>query len=214
MSPVALSLVVALLATLVAAPPALVVGAWLARTQSPLKLPVQAASLAPLVLPPIVTGWALLVLFGARGPLSALPVAFTPAAAVLASATVGFPLFVRAVQLGFEGVDAGLEDAARVLGAPPGQVLRRVTLPLALPGILTGASLCFARALGEFGATILFAGNIDGSTRTLPLALFTALQTPGGESLAARYALVSVALSLVALGASELLRRRLIRWQA
>ncbi|MCB9679938.1 MAG: molybdate ABC transporter permease subunit [Alphaproteobacteria bacterium] len=211
MNPVLLSLTVASLATLAATVPAVALGTWLARRRGGLRLAVQAVVLAPLVLPPVVTGWVLLQLFGAHGPLAALRLPFTTAAAVVAGAVVGLPLYVRAVQLAVEAVDPGLEQAAATLGASPWRVLRTVTLPLALPGVVTGALLAFARALGEFGATILVAGNLPGTTRTLPLALFTALQTPGGEAEAARWAAWSLVLSLGALALAEVLARAVAR---
>jgi molybdate transport system permease protein len=134
--------------------------------------------------------------------------AFTTAAAVIASAVMGFPLMVRAVRLSFEHVDRGLEEVAHTLGASPARVFATVTLPLALPGILTGAMLAFARSLGEFGATIAFAGNIPGETRTVPLAVFGHMLSPGGEASAARLVVLSILLSVGALLASEVLARR------
>jgi molybdate transport system permease protein len=210
-SPLALSLVTATAATLLDLVPAIAAGAWLARTRSPARPVVQALVLAPLVAPPVTIGWALLRLFGRRGPLGALGLPFTPAAVVVACAVVAFPLLVRSVQLAVEQVDPRLVDAAATLGAPPARVLRTVLLPLALPGIATGAVLAFARALGEFGATALFAGNLPGRTRTVPLAVWAALQVPGGEVEATTLALVSLALSLGALAAAEVLSRALAR---
>ena len=134
--------------------------------------------------------------------------AFTMAAAVIASAVVGFPLFVRAIRQSVQAVDPGLEQAARTLGASPLRASWTVTLPLAMPGLWTGALLCFARSLGEFGATIVFAGNIEGSTRTLPLAIYRWLQVPGGEGPALRLAAVSVVLAVVAVILSEWTERR------
>jgi molybdate transport system permease protein len=162
----------------------------------------------------VVTGYGLLWLLGRRGPVGSVlqewlgvSLTFTTAGAVLAASVMALPLFVRAVRLGAEGVDPGLEEAARTLGASRWRALRTVTLPLALPGIAAGAALAFGRALGEFGATITFAGNIEGSTRTVPLALFGALQAPGGDATAARLAWVALALSLGAVVASEVLAR-------
>jgi len=170
----------------------------------------------PLVLPPVVVGYLLLLLLGRHGPLGgwldatfgiALP--FTWEGAALAAAVMAFPLMVRAMRLSIETVDRKLEAAARTLGATRVDVFLTVTLPLMLPGILTGALLAFARSLGEFGATITFVSNIPGETRTLPLALYSLIQTPGGEAGALRLAVLSVLLSLAALAASEVIARRL-----
>lgn len=170
----------------------------------------------PLVLPPVVVGYLLLVLFGREGPLGrllhalfgiALP--FTWQGAALAAAVMAFPLMVRAMRLSLEAVDRRLEAAARTLGARPAAVFVTITLPLMAPGIVVGAVLAFARSLGEFGATITFAANIPGETRTLPIALYTLIQTPDGETPALRLAILSVVLSLAALAASEVLARRL-----
>jgi len=170
----------------------------------------------PLVLPPVVVGYLLLLLLGRNGPLGRLlmdwfgvGLPFTWQGAALAAAIMAFPLMVRAMRLSLEGVDRRLEAAARTLGAPPLAVFATITLPLMAPGILVGALLGFARSLGEFGATITFAANIPGETRTLPLALYSLTQTPGGEGPALRLTVLSIGLSLVALGASELVARRL-----
>lgn len=170
----------------------------------------------PLVLPPVVVGYLLLVLLGRRGPLGSwlfetfgITLAFTWEGAALAAAVMAFPLMVRAMRLSFEAVDRKLETAARTLGASRLNVFLTVTLPLTLPGILAGAVLAFARSLGEFGATITFVSNIPGETRTLPLALYSLIQTPGGEAGAMRLAVLSVLLSLGALAASEFIARRL-----
>ena len=172
----------------------------------------------PLVLPPVVIGYGLLVLFGRQGPLGAwlyetlgITVAFTWRGAALAAAVMAFPLMVRAMRLSLEAVDRRLEAAARTLGASPVNVFLTVTLPLMAPGILAGAILAFARSLGEFGATITFVSNIPGETRTLPIALYTLIQTPDGEAGALRLALISVAVALFALAASEVIARRLAR---
>ncbi len=172
----------------------------------------------PLVLPPVVVGYGLLVLFGRKGPLGAwlyetlgITLAFTWRGAALAAAVMAFPLMVRAMRLSLEAVDRRLEAAARTLGAGPINVFLTVTLPLMAPGILTGAILAFARSLGEFGATITFVSNIPGETRTLPIALYTLIQTPDGEAGALRLALISVAVALLALAASEIIARRLSR---
>ncbi len=172
----------------------------------------------PLVLPPVVVGYGLLVLFGRKGPLGAwlyetlgITIAFTWRGAALAAAIMAFPLMVRAMRLSLEAVDRRLEAAARTLGAGPINVFLTVTLPLMAPGILAGAILAFARSLGEFGATITFVSNIPGETRTLPIALYTLIQTPDGEAGALRLALISVAVALLALAASEIIARRLAR---
>jgi molybdate transport system permease protein len=170
----------------------------------------------PLVLPPVVVGYLLLVLFGVRGPLGGwlhetfgIQLAFTTAGAALATAVMSFPLVVRSIRISLDGVDRGLEEAARTLGAGPIDRFVSVTLPLIAPGILAGAVTAFAAGLGEFGAVITFASNIPGETRTLPLALYTALQTPDGDAIAARLALISFALGLAGLLVSELIARRL-----
>ena len=170
----------------------------------------------PLILPPVAVGYLLLILLGRRGPVGGwlfdmfgITVAFTWKGAAIASAVMAFPLMVRAIRLSLEGVDYRLEDAARTLGAGRAWVFLSITLPLIAPGILTGTILCFARSLGEFGATITFVSNIAGETRTLPLALFTLTQTPDGELGALRLMIISVVLALAALIASEVLARRI-----
>jgi molybdate transport system permease protein len=169
----------------------------------------------PLVLPPVVIGYLLLVLFGRKGVVGAwlhdaagITLAFDWKGAALAAAVMAFPLMVRAVRLSIEGVDRGVEAAARTLGAGPVRVFFTVTLPLVTPGILTGLILAFARSLGEFGATITFVSNIPGETQTLPLALYNLTQVPGGELGALRLCVVSVVIALAALVASEGLARR------
>ncbi len=173
----------------------------------------------PLILPPVVVGYLLLLGLGRRSLLGGwlervfgIQLAFSWQAAVLASALMGFPLLVRSVRLSIENVDPRLIEAARSLGAPPWYAFVSITLPLALPGILTGALLSFARSLGEFGATMIFAGNIQGQTRTLPLAIFTYIQSPSGDAPAMRLVVLSVLVSFAALAASELLARRSQRW--
>jgi len=170
----------------------------------------------PLVLPPVAVGYLLLLLLGRNGPLGRLlhdafgiTLPFTWQGAALAAAVMAFPLMVRAMRLSLETVDRRLEAAARTLGAAPIAVFATITLPLMTPGILVGALLAFARSLGEFGATITFAANIPGETRTLPMALYSLTQTPGGEAAALRLAVLSVLLSLAALAASEIAARRL-----
>ena len=170
----------------------------------------------PLVLPPVVVGYLLLVLFGIRGPIGGwlhelfgIQLAFTSTGAALATAVMSFPLVVRSIRISIDTLDRGLEDAARTLGAGPLDRFFSITLPLIAPGILAGAVTAFAAGLGEFGAVITFASNIPGETRTLPLALYTALQTPDGDSMAARLALISFCLGLVGLLVSEYLARGL-----
>ncbi|HEX5454675.1 MAG TPA: molybdate ABC transporter permease subunit [Stellaceae bacterium] len=169
----------------------------------------------PLVMPPVVTGYLLLLLFGRRGPLGqfladafGIVFAFRWTGAALACAVMGFPLMVRAIRLSAASVDRRLEDAAGTLGANPFWVFVTITLPLILPGILAGMVLSFARALGEFGATITFVSAIPGQTETLPIAIYTLLQVPGGDAGAFRLTLVALAISLVALFASEWLIER------
>ncbi len=173
----------------------------------------------PLVLPPVVTGWALLLLFGVRGPLGALlndwfgiRLVFTTAGAAVATGVMAFPLMVRAIRLSLEAVDPGLEDAARTLGAGPIDRFLTVTLPLMAPGVLSGAVVAFAAGLGEFGAVITFASNIPGETQTLPLAIYAAIQIPGGEAVAGRLAAISLTLAIAGLLLSELVARRMHRW--
>ena len=170
----------------------------------------------PLVLPPVVVGFALLVLFGRHGPIGAwlydtfgFTVAFNWKGAALASAVMGFPLMTRAMRLSLEGVDRRLEAAARTLGASRGRVFWTITLPLMAPGILTGAILGFARSVGEFGATITFVSNIPGETQTLPLALYAFTQVPGGDPPAFRLCIIAVIVAMTALLASEIVARRL-----
>lgn len=211
----ALTLHTASLAVLWSTPPAIALGWLLARRRFPGHGLLNALVHLPLVLPPVVVGYLLLVLLGRNGalgaPLEALfgvRLAFTTEAVVVACAVVSFPLYVRAVRQAAEAADLRLESAARTLGASEGRVFLTITLPLMAPGILTGATLAFARALGEFGATITFAANIPGATQTLPLALFAVTQSPGGDEAAARLCLISVALAFAALGASEWMSQR------
>jgi molybdate transport system permease protein len=190
---------------------------WLlARKRFPGKFLLDGLVHLPLVLPPVVMGYILLVLLGKKGILGAwlynvlgVTFAFNWKGAAVASAVMAFPLLVRAVRLSMESVDRGLEAAARTLGAGPVRVFFTITLPLTLPGILTGTILAFARSLSEFGATITFVSNIPGETRTLPLALYTLTQTPGGEEGALRLCVISVILAMLALVFSEALSRRL-----
>ena len=172
----------------------------------------------PLVMPPVVIGYALLVLLGRRGLVGAwlhetfdITLAFTWTGAAIAAAVMAFPLMVRAIRLSLESIDRGLEAAARTLGASGIRVFATITLPLCLPGVLTGTILAFARSLGEFGATITFVSNIPGETQTLPLALYSVTQIPGDETPAIRLAVISVVVALSALIASEILARRVAR---
>jgi len=190
--------------------------AWLlARRSFPGKTVLDAAIHLPLVLPPVVVGYLLLVLFGRHGPLGqwleatfGVVLAFRWTGAALASALMGLPLLVRAIRQSLEAIDRRLETAAATLGAGRFSVLASVTIPLCLPGIVTGMLLSFARSLGEFGATITFVANIPGETQTLPLAIYAYTQVPGGDAQAMRLCAISVTLSLAALLASELLVRR------
>lgn len=190
--------------------------AWLlARVRFPGKVLVDALIHLPLVVPPVVTGWLLLIAFGGNGPIGSwldrafgITLMFRWTGAALAAAIMALPLMVRAMRLSLEAVDTRLENAARTLGAGPWRAFLTITFPLSLPGILAGAVLGFARSIGEFGATITFVSNIPGETRTLPLAIYSALQMPDGDAMVARLAGISVALSLVALVVSELLARR------
>ena len=172
----------------------------------------------PLVMPPVVTGYLLLLLFGRRGPIGAflaealgIVFAFRWTGAALACAVMGFPLLVRSIRLSIDAVDRRLEDAAGTLGANAVWIFLTITLPLIAPGILAGMILSFARALGEFGATITFVSNIPGETQTLPTAIYTLIQTPGGDLAALRLTLVSIAISMLALLASEALIERATR---
>jgi molybdate transport system permease protein len=213
-----LSLRVALAATVATLPIALGLGVLLARGRFPGKWALEALVNLPLVLPPVVTGLALLLLFGARGPLGRLlaetfgvSLLFHWTGAAMAAAVMALPLMVRPIRLAIEGIDRGLEQAAATLGAPPLQVFVRVSLPLAAPGLIAGALLGFARAFGEFGATVTFVGAIPGETRTLPVAIYSVLQGPDGEPMALRLALLSIIVAVLALAATEIVNRRLMR---
>ena len=212
---IALSLKVASCSVLLGTLPALAMALLLARCRFPGRALVDALVHLPLVVPPVVMGYLLLLLFSRRGTVGSwlydqfgIVLAFRWSGAVLAAMVMSFPLIVRPIRLSIEAIDRRLEDAARTLGAPRYWVFLSVTLPLALPGIVVGALLGFARSLGEFGATITFVGNIPGETRTLSSAIYTFLQTPDGDTGALHLALISIALSLLALVASEYLSRR------
>ena len=211
---VALSLKVAFWVMTLSLPLAIFVAYALARWQFAGKQVVNGLVHLPLILPPVVTGYLLLLTFGVTGPvgrgldLIGISFAFRWTGAALAAAIMGFPLMVRAIRLSIEAVDTRLEDAAATLGANRLMVFATVTLPLALPGILTGAILGFAKAMGEFGATITFVSNIPGQTQTLPSAIYAFLQVPGGESAAARLVVISIVIAMTALVLSEVLARR------
>jgi len=208
---VALSLRVGLVATLVALPIAFVIAWLLARGRFPGKILIEAIVYLPLVVPPVVTGWVLLLAFAPGGPLGVVSdgVLFRWTGAAIAAGVMALPLMVRAIRLSIEAVDCRLEGAARTLGAGPWRVFWTITLPLSLPGLLAGTVLGFARSLGEFGATITFVSNVPGQTQTLPLAIYAALQRPDGDAIALRLSALSVAVALAALVASELLARRM-----
>jgi molybdate transport system permease protein len=197
--------------------PLAVITAWvLVRHRFPGRSLLNAFVHLPLVLPPVVTGWLLLILFGIRGPIGSLlyhylgvRLVFTTAGASLACAVMTFPVMVRSIRLSLEAADIGLEQAARTLGAGRLDRLFNITLPLASPGILVGGIVAYATCLGEFGAVITFAANIPGQTQTLPLAIYAALQVPGGEAKAAELSMVSLTLALIGLLLSEWLGKRL-----
>jgi molybdate transport system permease protein len=211
---IALSLKVASVAALASLPFGIALGWLLARKRFFGKSLLDALVHLPLVLPPVVVGYVLLVNFGSQGAIGkalaavGIDFSFRWTGAALASAIMGFPLMVRAIRLSIEGADRRLEQAAATLGASPWRVFRTVTLPLAFPGIVAGAVLAFAKALGEFGATITFVSNIPGETQTLSSAIYGLMQVPGGETGIWRLAIVAVAISLLALLLSEWLTRR------
>ena len=211
---VRLSLKVATVATLVGLPFGIGVALALARGRFWGQSLLNGLVLLPLILPPVVTGYILLIVFGQRGPVGSwlanyfgIVFSFRWTGAALACGIMGFPLMVRAIRLAIESVDARLEEAAGTLGANRAWVFATVTLPLIVPGVLTGMILCFAKAMGEFGATITFVSNIPGETQTLPSAIYTFTQVPGGDQNALRLTLVSVAISMLALLASEVMAR-------
>jgi molybdate transport system permease protein len=215
---VGLSLKVACVGTLASVPFAIVIALVLARGRFWGRGVLNAIVHLPLVMPPVVTGYLLLRLFGRRGPIGSMleqlfgvVFAFRWTGAALAAAVMGFPLMVRAIRLAIEQIDRRLEDAAASLGASPWWTIATVTLPLALPGVLSGLMLAFAKALGEFGATVTFVSNIPGETRTLALAIYTYTQTPDGDAHVWRLATLSIIVSFAALLASEALAKRLER---
>ncbi|WP_406736014.1 molybdate ABC transporter permease subunit [Thioclava sp. GXIMD4215] len=215
---IALSLKVSLVAVLCALPVAIAVALVLARGRGPLVWGLNALVHLPLILPPVVTGYILLLLFGRNGPLGAfldraigLVFAFQWTGAALAAAIMGFPLMVRAIWLAIEAVDPGLEQAARTLGARPLGMFFSITLPLIAPGIIAGMILAFAKAMGEFGATITFVSNIPGRTQTLPSAIYALLQVPGAEASVAKLAGISIAIAVTAMLVSESVSRMIAK---
>ena len=211
---VALSLRVSAVATAASLPFGVGVALLLARGRFPGKQLLNGLVHLPLILPPVVTGYLLLLAFGPQGPVGTLlgelgvVLAFRWTGAALAAAIMGFPLMVRAIRLAIEAVDPGLERAAATLGASRAWVFATVTLPLILPGVIAGAVLAFAKAMGEFGATITFVSNIPGETRTIPSAIYAFLQVPGGEGAAMRLVIVSILVAMAALALSEVVGRR------
>lgn len=214
---VALSLRVSFWATVVSLPLGVFTAYALARWRFPGRELVNGLVHLPLILPPVVTGYLLLLTFGTRGPIGGLleevgiVFAFRWTGAALAAGIMAFPLLVRAIRLSIEAVDIKLEQASATLGAGPIWVFLTVTLPLILPGVLAGAILAFAKAMGEFGATITFVSNIPGQTQTLPTAIYAFLQVPGGEASALRLVIISIVISMAALLMSEILARRVAK---
>ena len=215
---VRLSVQVAFWATLASLPPGILVAYALARWSFPGKMLLNGLVHLPLILPPVVTGYLLLIAFGRRGPVGAwleawfgIVLSFRWTGAAVAAAVMAFPLMVRAIRLAIEAVDPRLEAAAATLGAARPWVFATVTLPLILPGIVAGAILAFAKAIGEFGATITFVSNIPGQTQTIPSAIYAFLQVPGGQEAAGRLVLVAIAIAMAALILSEVVARRVAR---
>ena len=213
-----LSLKIATIATLVSLPFAIGIAWLLARREFFGKSLLNGLVHLPLVLPPVVTGYVLLITFGKRGPIGealeaccGLVFSFRWTGAALACAIMAFPLSVRAIRLAIESVDTRLEAAAQSLGAKPWHVFATITVPLAFPGILAGAVLGFAKALGEFGATITFVSNIPGETQTIASAIYGFTQSPGGDDMALRLTIISILIAMIALMASEILARRVSR---
>lgn len=217
---VLLSMQVALVAVAAMLPVAFLLSWLLARRDFPGKLLLDALVHLPLVVPPVVTGWILLILCGPNGPVGAwlanwfgITLLFRWTGAALAAAIMAMPLMVRAIRLSIEAIDRRYEEAARTLGARPRRVFLTITLPLALPGVIAGLVLGFARAIGEFGATITFVSDVPGETRTLPIAIYAALQRPGGDDAVLRLSIISVLLSIAALLLSEWFNRRAMSWR-
>jgi molybdate transport system permease protein len=214
-SALGLSLKVSLVATLASLPFGILIAHVLARKRFPGHALLNGLVHLPLILPPVVTGYLLLLGFGRNGPIGAaledwfgITLAFRWTGAALAAAVMAFPLLVRAIRLAIEAVDPKLEDAAATLGASRPVVFLTVTLPLILPGVIAGAVIAFAKAMGEFGATITFVSNIPGQTQTLPTAIYTFLQVPGGDGAALRLVLIALAVAFAGLALSEWLSRR------
>jgi len=212
----ALSLKVSLVAVAAILPVCFCIAWMLARWRFPGKLLVDALVHLPLVLPPVVTGWLLLLLFGMNGPIGrwlsdvfGITLLFRWTGAALAAAIMAVPLMVRAIRLSIEAIDTRLESAAATLGASRLRIFFTISLPLALPGVLAAIILGFARSLGEFGATITFVSDVPGETRTLPIAIYAAMQMPDGEAMVTRFAILSTMLSLGALMLSEIMVRRI-----
>jgi len=210
-----LSARVAACATLLSLPAGVALAWLLARRDFPGKFLIDALVQLPMVLPPVVPGYLLLLLLGTQGPIGGwlhaqfgIVLAFTWKGAVIASAVMAFPLMVQPVRLAFRQIDVRLEQAASTLGASPWRVFFSISLPLATPGVIVGSLLCFSRSLGEFGATMAFVGNIPGETRTLPLAIYSFTHVPGGEAAAMRLSLLSIALAVAALLVSHFITRR------
>ncbi|MEQ9519787.1 MAG: molybdate ABC transporter permease subunit [Parvibaculum sp.] len=213
-----LSLQVAIVGVLVALPFGFAIAWLLARVNFPGKFLLDSLVAMPLVLPPVATGYILLMTFGLNAPLGhflhetfGLRLVFDWTGAALVAAIMGFPLMVRTIRLSLETIDYGIVDAARTLGATPFRAFITIIVPLSLPGLLAGTVLAFARALGEFGATIAFVGNIPGQTQTLPLALYSVLQSPGGDALGYRLVLISALLAIASLAVAEFVGRFLRR---
>jgi molybdate transport system permease protein len=212
---VRLSLRIALTATAFSLPVGLLAAYALARWRFPGKTLLDGIIHLPLVLPPVVTGYLLLISFGRRGPIGAfladyfgIVLSFRWTGAALSCGVMGFPLMVRPIRLALEAIDRRLEEAGGTLGASPALVFLTITFPLALPGIIAGAVLCFARALGEFGATITFVSNIPGETQTISAAIYSLLQVPDGDAAAGRLVIIAIIIALAALIASEWFARR------
>ena len=213
---ISLTLRIAVVATLVATPLGIAIAWLLSRRNFPGKIVVEALVHLPLVLPPVVTGYLLLLTFGRHGAVGqvladlGIVLAFRWTGAALACGIMGFPLLVRPIRISFEAIDLRLEQAATTLGASPWNVFVTVTLPLALPGIIAGMVMCFAKALGEFGATITFVSNIPGETQTISSAIYALIQTPNGDAAALQLIVVSVLISFAALMISEWFARRAV----
>ena len=215
---VRLSIKVATVAMIASLPPGILIALLLARGRFWGRTLLNGLVHLPLILPPVVTGYLLLLTFGRRGPAGAflaehfgIVFSFRWTGAALACGVMGFPLMVRSIRLSIEAVDRKLEEAAGTLGASPAWVFLTVTLPLIIPGVIVGMILCFAKAMGEFGATITFVSNIPNETQTLPSAIYTFTQVPGGDAGALRLTLISIVISMVALVASEVMARRVGR---